>query len=637
MSTLVQDLKYSLRLLLKSPGFSLTAVLVLALGIGANAAVFSLVNGMLLKPVMGSEKPGQLVGVYSHDKTKADVYRGFSYPAYADIRDRAKVFSEVTAFNLAFAGLGEGEATKRVFVAVVTGNYFSTFGVSLLAGRTFNAEEERPDSQAAVAIVSYQVLEEPWIGAGDDRPDHPSQLEAVHDCRHRPGGFHGQLGPRRAGCLGSDRRQRPRSQRLHARYRPRLPERPSQQRPDGPGPPEAGCDGGGSGRAARRAVGAARARIPGGEQEPAPVGAHPAPRVDLDEPQGRRGPGGALRRADGDGSDRPADRVPQPREHDARPRDSATEGNRDAAGARRRALAHRPPAGDRRLRALGHRRHGGAARRLLGDIRARLLASAVLPGADHARHRARPPRGPGDDRVLRAGDDLLQPRSRMEALAHQRGAGVEGAGGGGLEEGPLVRGPEPAGRRADRAVAGPADHGGPLHPRRRQGRPGRSGLPLRSPAPRVARHGAGRIRRGAGPAGVQPTDGARAPGSRCAVGQPGVHGRVRQLHRRSDGSAGRHVSRGGEGRPGGQERGPLQRGRRLLPDARRPPAERTRVHRGGGAGRERAPRRDHRRAARPRAVPRREPGRPADPAGPAGRCRAGERQWHRHQRAGRIA
>ncbi len=156
MSTLIQDLKYSLRLLLKSPGFSLTAVLVLALGIGANAAVFSLVNGMLLKPVVGSDKPGQLVGVYSHDKTKADVYRGFSYPAYADIRDRADVFSEVTAFNLAFAGLGEGEATKRVFVVVVTGNYFSTLGGSLLAGRTFNAEEERPDSQAAVAIVSYQ-------------------------------------------------------------------------------------------------------------------------------------------------------------------------------------------------------------------------------------------------------------------------------------------------------------------------------------------------------------------------------------------------------------------------------------------------------------------------------------------------
>src|SRR5512133_2073894 len=114
MSTLIQDLKYSLRLLLKSPGFSLTAILVLALGIGANAAVFTLVNGMLLKPLKGADKPGQLVGVYSHDHTKADSWRGFSYPAYVDVRDRAKVFSEVTAYNLAFAGIGEGEATRRV-------------------------------------------------------------------------------------------------------------------------------------------------------------------------------------------------------------------------------------------------------------------------------------------------------------------------------------------------------------------------------------------------------------------------------------------------------------------------------------------------------------------------------------------
>jgi predicted permease len=164
MSSLIQDLKYSLRLLLKSPGFSFTAVLVLALGIGANAAVFTLVNGLLLKPLVGADKPGQLVGVYSHDHTKPDSYRGFSYPAYADVRDRAKVFSEVTAFNLAFAGIGEGEATRRTFIGVVAGNYFSTLGSGLMAGRTFNAEEERPDSQAAVAIVSYQY----WKSHGSD-------------------------------------------------------------------------------------------------------------------------------------------------------------------------------------------------------------------------------------------------------------------------------------------------------------------------------------------------------------------------------------------------------------------------------------------------------------------------------------
>ena len=109
MSTLAQDLKYACRLLLKSPGFTLTAVVVLALGIGVNAAVFTLLNGMLLKPLVGSEKPGQLVGVYSHDRTRPDSYRAFSYPAYADVRDKARVFTDVAAFNLAFAGIGDGD------------------------------------------------------------------------------------------------------------------------------------------------------------------------------------------------------------------------------------------------------------------------------------------------------------------------------------------------------------------------------------------------------------------------------------------------------------------------------------------------------------------------------------------------
>ena len=115
MSTLLHDLRYSLRLLLKTPGFSLTAVLVLALGIGANAAVFSLVNGLLFKPLAGSERPGQVVGIYSHDRTRPNSYRGFSYPGFADVRDRATVFSDVSAFTLAFVGIGEGDATRRTF------------------------------------------------------------------------------------------------------------------------------------------------------------------------------------------------------------------------------------------------------------------------------------------------------------------------------------------------------------------------------------------------------------------------------------------------------------------------------------------------------------------------------------------
>jgi predicted permease len=155
MSNLVQDLRLSVRLLFKHPGFSLTAILVLALGIAANAAVFTLVNTLMFKPLAGADRPGQVVGIYSHDHTRPNSYRGFSYPAFADVRDNATSFSSVTSFTLAFVGLSEGDATRRTFAAVVARNYFQTLGVDLLAGRTFSDEEERPGSRSAVAVVSY--------------------------------------------------------------------------------------------------------------------------------------------------------------------------------------------------------------------------------------------------------------------------------------------------------------------------------------------------------------------------------------------------------------------------------------------------------------------------------------------------
>jgi len=145
MSSLLRDLRFSLRLLLKTPGFSLTAVLVLALGIGANAAVFSIVNTMLFKPGAGAGMPGELVGIYSQDRTKPDSYRAFSYPELIDLQQRAgKIFSHVTGFDLAFAGIGEGEATRRTTVAVVPANYFETLGTGLLAGRGFTEAKRSP-------------------------------------------------------------------------------------------------------------------------------------------------------------------------------------------------------------------------------------------------------------------------------------------------------------------------------------------------------------------------------------------------------------------------------------------------------------------------------------------------------------
>ena len=80
------DLRYGVRMLAKNPGFSAVAILVLALGIGANSAIFSLVNAMLLKPLPVA-RPGELAGIYSEKTTPPGGYRAFSYPNYRDLRD----------------------------------------------------------------------------------------------------------------------------------------------------------------------------------------------------------------------------------------------------------------------------------------------------------------------------------------------------------------------------------------------------------------------------------------------------------------------------------------------------------------------------------------------------------------------
>ena len=152
MSNILQDFRYSLRLLRRTPGFTAVAVLVLALGIGANTAMFSLVNALLLKPMPG--RVGELVGVFNRDRTKPDSYRGFSYPAFVELRDRNGVFEGLTAHTLALVGIREGETTRRTFAAVVSSNYFTTLGVPLAAGRAFSAAEERPGAAIPVAIAS---------------------------------------------------------------------------------------------------------------------------------------------------------------------------------------------------------------------------------------------------------------------------------------------------------------------------------------------------------------------------------------------------------------------------------------------------------------------------------------------------
>ena len=151
MRQLLQDLRFGARTLTKTPGFTGVAVLVLALGIGANSAMFTLVNALLLKPLAG--QADELVGLYSHDRTKPDSYRGFAYANYVDVRDGNDVFASLMAHTFAMVGVPTGDTTKQTFVEVVSSNYFDTLGVRLAAGRAFTAEEERPGANLPVVVV----------------------------------------------------------------------------------------------------------------------------------------------------------------------------------------------------------------------------------------------------------------------------------------------------------------------------------------------------------------------------------------------------------------------------------------------------------------------------------------------------
>jgi predicted permease len=165
VQTIPRDLRYAARLLLKSPGFSAVAILVLALGIGANTAVFSIVNAMLFQPIPSGGSG--IVGIYSRDTAKPDDYDAFSWPGYAVVRGGREVFADVAAQTMTMVGLSEGERTRRSFAGIVSASYFSTLGVQLAAGRPFNAEEERPGAEIPVLIAGYQVARKAGLAPAD--------------------------------------------------------------------------------------------------------------------------------------------------------------------------------------------------------------------------------------------------------------------------------------------------------------------------------------------------------------------------------------------------------------------------------------------------------------------------------------
>ena len=163
MTGLIQDFRYALRQLRKSPGFTAAAIVVLALAIGGNTAIFSVVREIAFSPRPYADE-SQVVQLYTHGRKDQNSFRMFSYQIYRDIREQNTVFSGVLAHNVAMVGVGEGEGSRRTFAAIISSNYFSTLGVPLAQGRAFLPAEEDPNSATPVVIASNLY----WEKTGSD-------------------------------------------------------------------------------------------------------------------------------------------------------------------------------------------------------------------------------------------------------------------------------------------------------------------------------------------------------------------------------------------------------------------------------------------------------------------------------------
>ena len=183
---LLQDVRYAFRALRSSPGFAAIAILSLALGIGANTAIFSLINAVILKtlPVSHPEQLVQLV-------MKTEGGTTFTNPIWEQVRDRQDVFSGAFAYSPNRLNLAVGGEVRNASTSWVSGDFFSTLGVHPLLGRTFTAADDKRGCPA-IAVLSYDFWQREYGGAADvferrlTLSSHPVRIVGV-----APPGFNG--------------------------------------------------------------------------------------------------------------------------------------------------------------------------------------------------------------------------------------------------------------------------------------------------------------------------------------------------------------------------------------------------------------------------------------------------------------
>ncbi|HEV3039530.1 MAG TPA: ABC transporter permease [Candidatus Angelobacter sp.] len=189
MKFLGQDVRVSLRLLRKSPAFTLAAIVTLALGIGANAVVFGVLNALILRP-LNVPDPDSFYGI----ERLSDFTARQSYPDYLDMRDRNQSFDGLAAYTLSQAGLDVGNEPARVWVVEASGNYFDVIGIKPYLGRFFHDTDEHGPNSAPYLVLSYAYWKNHFkddrsvVGRTVQLNKHPFTIIGV-----APPEFHGTL------------------------------------------------------------------------------------------------------------------------------------------------------------------------------------------------------------------------------------------------------------------------------------------------------------------------------------------------------------------------------------------------------------------------------------------------------------
>ena len=208
MTLPTNDLKLAVRGLFRSPLFSIVAILSLALGIGANTAIFTLIDQILLRK-LPVKNPDELVMLYQSGPHSGSNMgsRMHSYPIYQEYQKRAEPLGEVIARRLADASVAVDNQTERIDIEMVSGNYFSMLGVAPAAGRVFNSQEDDQVYQGhPVVVISYDYWTRRFNRDPQARRQEDPRQQLSDDDRRRVGGG---ICRHRSGALAADARADP--------------------------------------------------------------------------------------------------------------------------------------------------------------------------------------------------------------------------------------------------------------------------------------------------------------------------------------------------------------------------------------------------------------------------------------------